>query len=215
MVNIMKTNDTKINNEPRKIINFSLKEKILKLLIEAKNPFTIKQIAENLKADYKNTFLAINKLYPDIIYKNKIGNSNVIEIKLAPNKDIFLLEEKRTSQFLQENKNLILIKKDVESLNYPFFIVLVFGSYAKKTNTIHSDIDICIISDNVSKTKELISKFHLLPLKLEIHDFNFMEFESMMEKKQKNIAYEIIKNNIILYGIDNYYNLISKWMKKD
>jgi predicted nucleotidyltransferase len=197
------------------LINFSLREKILKLLIENKKPFTILQIAESLKVDYKNTFMAVDKLYPDLVYKNKVGNANIIEIKLAPNNDIYSVEEKRTKQFLQENKSLILIKKDIESLNYPFLIVLIFGSYAKKINTINSDIDICIISDNELKTKELISKFHLLPLKLEIQDFNFKEFESMIEKKQKNLSSEIIKNNIILYGVDNYYNLISKWMKKD
>ena len=33
--------------------------------------------------------------------------------------------------------------------------------------------------------------------------------------KQENIAKEIIKYNLILYGIENYYNFVSKWMKKE
>jgi len=37
----------------------------------------------------------------------------------------------------------------------------------------------------------------------------------MLNKKELNLAKEIIKNNIILYGIENYYNLISKWTKKE
>jgi len=37
----------------------------------------------------------------------------------------------------------------------------------------------------------------------------------MIEKKQQNLGHEIVKNNIILYGVENYYNLISKWMKKE
>ena len=32
----------------------------------------------------------------------------------------------------------------------------------------------------------------------------------MIEKKQNNLGHEIIKNNIILYGVENYYNLIEK-----
>jgi predicted nucleotidyltransferase len=204
-----------VNNMDKLKVEFSLKEKILKFLIENKKPWTIFQIAESLKTDYKNTFNSINKLYPHLIYKNKVGNANVIEIRLALNNEIYIVEDKRTSQFLQENKNLVLIKKDIESINYPFFIVLVFGSYAKKTNKSNSDIDICIISDNTAKTKELISKLHLLPLKLEIHDFNIKEFESMLSKRENNVAKEIVKSNIILYSIENYYNLVSKWMKKD
>jgi len=203
-----------VNNTPHKDkMKLSLKEKILKYLIENKSPISIMQISHQLNADYKNTFRAIDNLFP--IIKNKIGNTNLIEIKLIPNQEIYLVEDKRTEQFLQENKHLGLIKKDIESITYPFVIVLIFGSYTKKNQTKKSDIDICIISDNKSKTKELISKLKLLPLKLDFQDFNVKEFESMLETKKENIAKEIIKNNVILYGADNYYNLISKWTKKE
>ena len=37
----------------------------------------------------------------------------------------------------------------------------------------------------------------------------------MIEKKKNNLGNEIIKNNIVLYGKENYYNLISEWMKKE
>ncbi len=197
------------------MVNFSLKEKILRHLIENKEkPKTIREISRDLKVDYKNIFQAINVLQ-DLIIKKKIGNLNLVEIKLAPSIEIFSIENKRTKQFLEENKQLKLIKEDINSVNYPLFIVLIFGSYVKKTKTEKSDIDLCIISDNELKTKELISKLNLLPLKLEIHDFKINEFESMMEVKKENIAKGITKNNIILYGIESYYNLISKWTKKE
>ena len=41
------------------------------------------------------------------------------------------------------------------------------------------------------------------------------EFESMLKTKENNVGKEIVKNNIILYGVENYYNLISRWMKKE
>ena len=183
--------------------------------MENKSPkSSIREISKKLNTDYKNTFNSINALQPDIIIKDKLGNTSLIEIKLSSNQEIYSVENKRTKQFLHENKRLILIKRDIESLNYPFFIVLVFGSIVKKTNTEKSDIDICIISDNKLKTQELKAKLGLLPLNLEIQDFGVNEFESMLEKKQDNLGSEIVKNNVIIYGIENYYNLVSKWMKK-
>jgi predicted nucleotidyltransferase len=190
-------------------IKLSLREKILKYLIENKKPVSIMQISNQLEVDYKNTFKTINNL-PQII-QNRIGNTNLIELKLIPDLEIYSVECKRTGQFLQENKHLSLIKKDIELLAYPFLIVLIFGSYTKNNQTKKSDIDICVISDNQSKTRELISKLNLFPLRLEVHDFSIKEFESMLETKKENIAKEIIKSNVLLYGTDNYYNLISRW----
>ena len=193
----------------------SLKEKILKYLIEYKGkPKTILEISKVLNVDYKNTFQAVNSL-SNFIYKEKFGNTNMVEINPKPSQEIFAIEQKRTKEFLNKNGALKLIQNDARDLNYPFFIVLIFGSYAKKENTKNSDIDICIISDNKPKIEELISKLRLLPEKLEIHDFNIKEFESMLDTKKENLAKEIIKYNLILYGIENYYNLISKWMKKE
>lgn len=196
-------------------IKLSAKEKLIKYLIENKEPKSIRAASRYVSIDYKNIHTLVNELYPEIILKQKIGNTNLIKIKLAPNQKIFSVEDKRTRQFLKENKQLELIKKDVERTNYPFFIVLIFGSYAKKTQTKKSDVDICIICDNKEKTKEIMSKLELLPIKLETHIFTTNETESMLKTKEENVWKEIVKNNIIIYGTENYYNLISKWMQKE
>jgi predicted nucleotidyltransferase len=198
------------------IIKWSLKEKTIRYLIENKGtPHSILEISKKLNSDYKNTFQVIRRISPDIIVRDKFGNATMIEIKLNPRMDIYSVENRRIQEFLSKNPRIKLIKKDIEDINYPFFIVLIFGSYAKKTEDEKSDIDLCIISDRREKTKELISKIGLLSLPVEIHDFSFDEFESMLKTREPNVAHEIVKNNFILYGIENYYNLISKWMKKD
>lgn len=194
----------------------TLKEKILKFLIENKeSPHSIMEISKRLKADYKNTFQAFNKLNPLIYSKKKHGNAYLIEFN--PNKSIetINIEEKRAEELLSKNPKLKIIMQDITEVNYSFMIVLIFGSLAKRKNTEASDIDICIISDNKSKIKQLIEKLNLLSLKLEIQEFSTADFVSMIEKKQDNLAHEIVKSNIILYGIENYYDLISKWMKKE
>jgi predicted nucleotidyltransferase len=198
------------------MVSYTLKEKILKFLIENKeNPHSIREISQKLEADYKNTYQALAKINYKTYSKTKQGNSYLIEFNQDNNIETLSLEEKRTKEFFSKNLSLKVIKKYVRELNYPFLIVLVFGSYIKKTNTNNSDIDMCIILDNESKSKILNEKLSLLSLNLELQEFTSKEFTSMIKKKQNNLGNEIIKNNIILYGKENYYNLISKWTKKE
>ena len=196
-------------------IKLKPREKLIKYLIENKEPTSIMQVSGSTAIDYKNTYNIINELAPAIISREKIGNTNLIRLNPVPNQDIYSVEQKRTQEFLEKNPKLNVIKSYIEEINYPFMIVLIFGSFAKGKNTSSSDIDICVISDNKKKIKELWEMLNLLSLKLEIQEFTTKEFISMIEKKQNNLGNEIIKNNIILYGIENYYNLISKWMKKE
>ncbi len=199
----------------KSIIKLKPKEKLIKHLIEHKEQQSIRAISEATLIDYKNTYNIINELYPQLISKEKIGNTNLIKLNIIPNQDIYYVEDKRTEEFLSANPKLRLIQKDIEEIKYPFMVVLISGSYAKKAETGKSDIDVCLISDNKEKAKKLIQSLNLLSLKLEIHEFTTGEFVSMIKKMQNNLGHEIVKNNIILYGIENYYNLISKWAKKE
>jgi len=196
-------------------IKLKPREKIIKSLIENKNYQSIMDLSGATIINYKNTHNIVNQLYPEIITKEKIGNTNLVRINLIPNQEIYNVEDKRTREFLTKNPRIKLIQKDIEEVGYPFMIVLIFGSYVKNTQTKGSDIDLCIISDNKEIMKRLNQSLNLLSLKLEIQEFTTKEFISMIEKTQNNLGQEIIKNNIILYGIENYYNLITKWTKKE
>lgn len=198
------------------MVKYTLKEKILKFLIENKEfPHSIREISQKLKADYKNTSQALGNLNPETYSKKKQGNTYLIEFSPNSNIETLSVEEKRKKDFLSKNPKLKLIKEDIHKINYPFMIILLFGSFVKSKNTSKSDIDVCIISDNKTKKEELIKQLSLLSLKLEIQEFSTGEFISMIEKRQNNLGHEIVKNNIILYGKEAYYNLISKWMKKE
>jgi len=192
-------------------LNLRPKERIIKYLLEHKHPLSIREISRAISLDYKNTYTIINK--STIISKDKIGNTNLIKLNISPNEDIFSTENKRTLELIKKHKKIELIKQDIESVNYPFIISLIFGSYSKGTENNNSDIDLCIICDNTEKVKEIASKLNLLPFKIEIHDFTTKEFFSMLETTQNNVGKEIVKNNIILFGIENYYNLVKPWTK--
>ena len=203
------------SKEPKGVVKLSQEEKVLRHLIEYKNPQSIMSLSGSIVLDYKNTYNIVNELSSNVISKEKIGNTNLITLNLVPNRKIYSVEGKRTEEFLSNHSQLKVVKKYSEDMNYPFLIVLAYGSYVKNTKTEGSDVDICIISDNKDKTKELQDKLSLLSLKLEVQEFTSKEFISMIEKSQNNLGHEIVKNNIILYGTENYYNLISKWMKKE
>jgi predicted nucleotidyltransferase len=197
-------------------IEFKPKEKILKHLIENKNPTSIREASSATAIDYKNAYNYVGDLTASgAIIQRPLGNFTSLSINMSPNQEIYSVESKRTKEFLSNNPKLSLVLEDIVNLNYPFLIILIFGSYAKNTSTKHSDIDICIISDNKDKTKELQGKLNLLSLNIELHEFTTKEFVSMLEKTANNLGHEIVKSNIILYGIESYYNLISKWMKKE
>lgn len=192
------------------------KEKIIKALIENKEPQSILSLSGSAVVDYKNTYNIVNELLVSGAIVSKVmGNTKPVRLNISPNQEIFSVEEKRTQEFLLKNPKLKIVKNYIEEINYPFLIVLIFGSYVKEKQTNTSDIDICIISDNEEKTKALLNRLNLLSLKLEIQEFTTKEFVSMIEKSQRNLGHEIVKSNIILYGTENYYNLISKWMKTE
>jgi len=208
--------EEKIKLKPEERIKLKPKEKLIKYLIENKEPHSILSLSGSAVVDYKNTYNIIGNLQASgAVIVEKVGNTKPVRLNLVPNQEIYLVESKRTKDFLSRNPKLKIVQRYVEDLNYPFLIVLIFGSYAKNTKTKRSDIDLCVISDNLDKTRELNGRLRLLSLKLEIHEFTTKEFISMIEKNQNNLGHEIIKNNLLLCGIENYYNLISKWMKKE
>ena len=195
---------------------FNSKEKVLNYLIENKKPASIREVSKAVKTDYKNTYNIVKDLNKNnAIIKERIGNTNPIRINFILNQEILNTEYKRTQEFISKNSKFKPILQDILDLDYPFLIVLVFGSYPKNKNKKYSDIDLCIISDNKIKTKELIEKLNLIPMNLEIHEFTTKQFSSMINTQQENVAREITKYNIILFGRENYYSLISKWMKKE
>lgn len=181
-----------------------LLERILSLLIHNKDKeYTIREISIKLKTDYKNTYDAVQRIQ-DSINIRKIGNSSLINFKPILTNLTYIVEKRRKEEIKKSIKTII---KDIENIENPFFIAILFGSYAKKNQTKHSDIDICIIHDNNEELKKIKSNLSIHP-KIEIHDFNYKEFISLLKNKEFNVGHEIVKDGIILKNIENYYGLI-------
>ncbi|KZX15065.1 nucleotidyltransferase domain protein [Methanobrevibacter cuticularis] len=180
---------------------------ILKYVLSNENQdLSIRNIAHQLNKDYKNIYNLIKKLSKENIIKiEKIGNSNIIKPLKNPNPYFFQAEYSRREDILKNSK----IKNIFNLLSKFYFprIVLLFGSYGKNIYNKHSDIDLMIISEE--KYHENIDrKIKILPYDIHPVFLDFEEFKQSATKKEFNVVNEAIKQNIILNGIEDYYQLI-------
>ena len=180
---------------------------ILEELLKKRNlAKSIKQISESLKIDYKNTFDSIKKISDSLNIK-KIGNSNQITVSSKLTPDIFLAETNRKESLLS-NSNIKMIYDDLNSIKNPFFVAIVFGSYAKKDNNINSDIDLCIICDSSDLTNKIKETLGIYPFEVDLQVFTSDEFISMIKTKEFNIAHEIATYGVVLKNIESYYEVL-------
>lgn len=186
---------------------------VIKYLIEnTGKEISILGMAKALKMDYKNMFSIVKRLEKEkLISLKKFGVSNRIELSRTVHPLIFEAEYMRRKEALR-NKNIFVmldnIKKDIGSTLY---ILLLFGSYAKKTQKEKSDIDIMFIvlggaEDKIERRIHQIVK--LMPLPIHSMVFSESQFLEMITAKEFNVGKEALKNNVILHGIENYYEMI-------
>ncbi|MDP1695510.1 MAG: nucleotidyltransferase domain-containing protein [archaeon] len=125
-----------------------------------------------------------NKYY----FLNKF-NSNIKEV-------IKLIEINRKISFIEENKKLTGLFDKLEQRTQG--ILVIFGSYAQGTNTEKSDLDI-FISGKISNVDDLEDLYNI--------KINIIKSNKEFDKKEYLIM-EIIKNHILLKGVEEFINLI-------
>ncbi len=182
--------------------------KVIRALIENK-PMTIREIAKKIKADYRITHTAVQRLIKKkIITTETIGKSSLCSL----NQEHYGVE---TYQAEEERRNAIFKNKDIRQLckevlrkiNTVFFILLLFGSYAKGKQAKQSDIDLMFISNEKDFEKNIHNVLSSLPLKTHVLVFAEEEFIRMKNSRKPNVVKEAMENNILLYNIENYYRL--------
>jgi len=198
--------------------------KIVNNLFINKKGITIKDISNNLKIDYKNIHDTTIELFKKgIIKKEKIGNYNICKLNYS-NEDIieylkeynfyFKLKEFR-KKYPTEYRIIIETCQQVinQNMTVPFFIFIVFGSYARNEEKKNSDIDSLFLGaipeSKAFKTilnKNSIScqkRFHII----EQHVNSFLK--DLKNKDKLSIATEIYKEPpIVFYGDDIFFKIM-------
>ena len=167
----------------------------------------IANIAKGVNIDYKNTYNIIKNLQKDkIVNLKKIGNNNIVQFSKKLNPLVYEAEFNRREQ-LFKNKEIKAIFSYLKNLYFPK-IILLFGSHAKGLANHHSDIDLMVIT-NKNNEEEIELKLNTLPFDIHLLFFTYEEFIPMVISKEFTVVSEAIKNNIIIEGIEDYYNLLS------
>ena len=183
--------------------------KIIKYFIENKKPTTIRGIAKKIRSDYKITHIATQRLIEKNILKvQTVGKSSLCRLdEKYYGLGIYEAENERRENILKHKNINQLYKEIMSKVKTSAFILLLFGSFAKRKQTKSSDIDLLFISNEnlfESKISDILS---LLPLKTHALVFTEEEFIRMKDSKKSNVIQEAIEINIILYGIEAYYKL--------
>lgn len=181
---------------------------ILRLLIEnKKEKFSINKISKIRKINYKSAHTNIMKLIKNnLVNIEDYGNIKNCFFSRKFSPDVFRAEDLRRKNILK-NKNLRVIYERINKIP-GFFMLLLFGSYAKGKNKKGSDIDMALVCNNKKTSEKIENEISLIPLKIHFLNFTAGEFLSMLKSGEFNVGKEIAENNIILIGIEDYYRLI-------
>ena len=186
---------------------------IIKFLIERKNEeWNIRSISKSLEMDYKSVYLIIKRLEKlSMVQIKTFGQSSKIKLNAIIHPLIFEAEFERRKEILK-NKNLaVMLSNFKRAIKSRLYILLLFGSYAKKTQTKSSDIDIMFICPDLFEDafeKDVNKVARSMPLPLHSLVFSESQFLEMVNAKEPNVGQEALKNNVILCGIEQYYELM-------
>jgi predicted nucleotidyltransferase len=185
---------------------------IIRLLIDKKtSELSINQIAKLLKKDYKNAHNIVTRLSKmQLVSLQPFGRSYKVCLASKAHPLIYEAECIRRNDILK-NKDISVMYDSFMGLKSRLFVLLLFGSYAKKTQTKQSDIDLLFIVPDESEDKMEKAIQNLtgtLPLRIHSNIFRETDFLAMKNSKQTTVGSEAINNNVILHGIELYYEMI-------
>ena len=189
--------------------------KIIAYLINNKNKLLgIRELAKEISCVYYLVQRNIHQLKEkNIINIQKAGKTNLIILNREVDY-LYLVEAEKFKRdlFYKKYPSLkIMLKKIIKQSKSSFFILIVFGSYAKEQVRKDSDLDLLVIVPN-QKQAEIIEKVissiaRISPIKIHETIITEKSFALMSQKKELNVVLEAKDKHILIYGNELYYKL--------
>ena len=180
-----------------KIINYLGKNKGKK--------FTMHELSSLINIPYATFHRTISKM-PDLIIKQKAGKATLIEINDIPIIKPYLAisSEEEKKEYLKKSPLISKISSEIESND----IVILFGSYANKTENEKSDIDFMVINKDGRKSLSFSKYEVLFRKKINPIFITEKEFKQMLKEKEENVGKQALSNHIILNNPEKFWGLV-------
>lgn len=161
--------------------------------------FTIRELSLQSRIPYATLHRTVVSI-PELLTKNTIGKA--IVVALNPHKEILkhyliISSEEEKQEYLQTQPLIRKITLELPSADYT---ALLFGSYAKRTQTAKSDIDLLIINRTGQKNPAFSRYETLFKVSINPIYFTIKEFREMLKSPEENVAKQALNDHIILYN---------------
>ncbi|MBI2668472.1 hypothetical protein HYX14_01390 [Candidatus Woesearchaeota archaeon] len=184
------------------------------LLDNQSQPFGIRELARGISTVYYLVQKNVHQLKKmGVITLQEAGKTSLVNFHHQVNPlPLIAAEEFKRELFYQKYPSIkVTLRKITEQAETCFFVLLVFGSYAKQPRT-DSDLDLLLIVPDQKQVKIMeriiFSTARLSTVK--IHDVIITEnsFRTMFNRKELNVVQEAKEKHILIYGDDLYYKLL-------
>lgn len=187
--------------------------KVLKVLLEDFSAeINIHEISKILKQKYPQTYkTVIDLVKSDVLTIKKIGKSKILKLNFDKYNTHYSIAEIERSSELCKNKILGIIRDHIFNLNKNFICIL-FGSQTKGYKQ-GSDIDLLFIlpEEYDINNFEKISRRNLTMYNCDIQVVNEKSMLEMWSNPlMLNVGNEILKNHIIFYNGEHFFNLLRR-----
>lgn len=182
---------------------------------------SLRQIA----VDTKLSYVTVHKLIPYLLKRKLIklekkGKANLTSINFEDASieklSSAMLYEK--SKFLMKYPSLVLLTREIEeALAGSFYILLLFGSYAKEKSMSDSDVDLFFITprqQDIEVYQEKINKALKLYPKIK-KDFKIVSTKDFMDmlNQKYTVGLSVFQHGIVLFGAEHYYSMVKSYVR--
>jgi len=188
-----------------------------------RNPVESKSLRK-VSIDTGLSYVTVHKLVPrllkrELIKQKKKGKAHLVSINFeqARIEDLTSANIAQRIVLFKRYPYIALLLGEIEdSLAGQFFILLLFGSYAKDTATTQSDIDLLFI---VPETADKESYNDKIKKAIKLHpkirkDFALVttaDFMQMLNQKY-SVGRAAFQTGLALFGAEQYYTMVKKYV---
>lgn len=188
-------------------------ENILAFLLNNLNKgYAIRELAKAVAQDYKIVFTTAKKMQADgAITIERVSNINRCSPNIShKNVQLFGYVSQRYASRKIPKKITNVLLDTKASVKNPFYILLVFGSYAKGTATPHSDLDLLFIVPDRNSEPQINAAVKksatLSAIRINHVILTTNEFTGALE--EQSVARETYNKHLLIHGGELFYELI-------